>query len=281
MAQNVEARARGDGRRQVARVVRVDDAHDRPQAAVGDAGLGVHFGQVEDRHAGRLTAGARGRRDRDQRLEPAGDRLAATNRRIDICEKIRRVRGVQVGRFGRVHARAAAHGHVAIEAAIAGEADGLLERGICWLDAHLVEQLRVQAGGAQRRERHRDRFELCQARIGDDHHPRGAQRAHVLADLTRCAGSELDAGGIHRKDGLIGHAAHLVSRLSAVPAPCDRSAPRPDGAAQDQARPLWPRCVSAKVSLSGVAADAAADTSRHIAVAASICARRKAQLVPC
>src|SRR6266545_2667644 len=77
VAEDVEARAGGDHRRQIARVVGVDDAERWPQCAVGDARLGVDLMQIKDGHPGRLGAGAGRGRNRNQRLELARHALAS------------------------------------------------------------------------------------------------------------------------------------------------------------------------------------------------------------
>ena len=71
VAQDVEPGAGGDLRGQGPGVVGVDQAQHRAERAVGDAGLGVQRGVVEDRHAGRLAARPGRGRHRDQRLQLA------------------------------------------------------------------------------------------------------------------------------------------------------------------------------------------------------------------
>ena len=181
-------------RGQCDRVVRVDDAQIGPQHVVRDAGLDVPLQQVEDRHAGRLAACAGGGRDGDQRLEPSGHRLALADRRVDIRQEVRRIGRVQVGGLGRVHHRSAADRDVAIETAVGGEPDRLLERDVGRLDPHAIVQHRIQPLSPQRRQRDRHRFAPCQVRVGDDHHPPRVELAHVVAHLTRGARPELDPG---------------------------------------------------------------------------------------
>src|ERR1700716_2509589 len=64
-------------------------------------------------------------------------------------KELGRIGGVQVGGFGRVHARAAAHGDIAVECAICREADRLLEGCVGWFDSRLVEEHAVDVGGSQ------------------------------------------------------------------------------------------------------------------------------------
>src|SRR5437764_13617103 len=100
----------------------------------------MHLDQVEDGHAGGLAARAGGRWYGDQRLESAGDRLTAADRRVHVGEEVGRIGGVQVGGLGRVHARAAAHGDIAVECAVRREADRLLEGSGGWFYSHLNEE---------------------------------------------------------------------------------------------------------------------------------------------
>ena len=95
MAQDVETRAGGDHRRQVARVVRVDDADGWPQRAMRDAGLGVHLDQIKDRHTGGLAASPRGGWNRHQWLERSWDGKA-------LAERIRSTVAGEVSELGEI-----------------------------------------------------------------------------------------------------------------------------------------------------------------------------------
>ena len=68
MAEDVHSATGHDHLRQRPSVLGIDDAHHGTQGPMGDPGLGPHLQQVEDRHAGRLAAGAGRGWDSDQRL---------------------------------------------------------------------------------------------------------------------------------------------------------------------------------------------------------------------
>ena len=88
VAEDVEAGRCRDRRRHRARVVGIEQAERRLQPPARDAGLRVQPLVVEDAHAGRLAAGARGRRDRDQRLQRTGNGQTLADRRVHVVEKI-------------------------------------------------------------------------------------------------------------------------------------------------------------------------------------------------
>ena len=143
--EDVQPRAGGHQRRHGAGVVRVDDAERRAQRPVGDAGLGVQRLVVEDRHSGRLRAGAGRRGDGDEWPQRARDRSAFADRRVDVGQQRRGVGRVEIGGLGRVDDAAAADGDEAIEAAVRGERGGLHERLVGRLDADLVVEDGVDA----------------------------------------------------------------------------------------------------------------------------------------
>ena len=127
VAEHVQTGAGRHHRRQGTGVVRVDDAQVGLQHAMGDAGLGPHRQVIEYRHAGGLAAGAGRGGHCHQRLQRSRDRLAAADRVVHVGEQLRRVGGVQVGRLGGVHGRAAAHRGKPVTTALSGGADRLLE----------------------------------------------------------------------------------------------------------------------------------------------------------
>ncbi len=198
--QHIEAGARRHHLGHAARVVWIDDAHHRPQRAVGDARLGVHLDVIEDRDAGRLAAGAGCGRDGDQRLA-AGQALAClADRRIDIGQEVGGIGGIQVGGLGGIDAGTTADRHVAVEGAIGRELDRLVEGGIGRLDAGAIEQYRVQPLGPQRFERDPDRIAVSQVRIGHDHDPRCPESFHLEPDFAGSAQTIFDAGRVHGED---------------------------------------------------------------------------------
>ena len=66
---------------------------------------------------------------------------------VDVGQEIGGVGGVQIGRLGGVHGRAAAQRHEAVEMAVPGEVGGGEERFVGRLDGDLVENHGVDAGG--------------------------------------------------------------------------------------------------------------------------------------
>ncbi len=141
-----------------ARVVRIEDAQIRLERTMGNAGLGVHGRVVEDGHAGGLAAGARGGGDGDQRLDRAGHGLAQADGRVDVGQQVGRIGGEEIGDLGRVDARSAAHGHVAVKLTVDREGDGVGKRAIGRLDAHPVVEHGVDAGLCQRGHGHGHRL---------------------------------------------------------------------------------------------------------------------------
>ena len=93
-----------------------------------DPGFCVHGSEVENRHPGRLASCPRGGRHGDQRFERSRNRQPPANRGVHIIQKIiRRIRGIEVRRLGRVHGRAAPRGDEPVEGILLREKNGLLE----------------------------------------------------------------------------------------------------------------------------------------------------------
>src|SRR5215213_1152766 len=103
-----------------------------------NACLCVHRLEIEDRHTCRLAAGAGGGGNRDEWLQTTGHRLATPDRRVYVRQEVGWIGGIQIRCLGGVHARATAQSDVAVELALAGKADGVLERSVGRLDADLV-----------------------------------------------------------------------------------------------------------------------------------------------
>src|SRR6188508_2919061 len=101
MAQDVESARGGDLGRKRSRVLGIEQAERRLQPPVGDTGLGVKPGEIEDAHAGCLATRAGGRGNGDERLERSRYWQAFANRRVHVIEEVcRRMRRVEVGRLG-------------------------------------------------------------------------------------------------------------------------------------------------------------------------------------
>ena len=104
--------------------------------------------------------------------------------------------GVEVRGLGRVHAGAAAHGNIPVEAAVDGESYRLFEGEIGRLDVDLVEEDRVNALVSQGLEGGGYGLTVGEVGVGDDHHAPRAEAARFEADLAGDARPELDAGGV-------------------------------------------------------------------------------------
>ena len=215
VAEHVEAARRGDLRRHAARIVGIEDAQRRLQAAVRDSRLRMQRRVIEDRHAGRLASGARRGRHRDERLERPRGWLPLADRRIDVIEKVRRIRRIQVCGLRRVDRRPSSNGHERVESALGGEGDGIAEGSVGRLDAHAVEQRERDAVLAQALHHLRDRRELRQIRVGEDHHPPRLHLGEVHSYFTRDAPAEADAGGRELERILECHGCLLPDRAEA------------------------------------------------------------------
>ena len=88
VAQNVKTCRGGHLRRHGPRVLGIEQSDGGLESAAGDAGLGVHPGQVEYRYAGGLAAGTRGGGNCNQRLQRARHRQALADGRIHVVQKI-------------------------------------------------------------------------------------------------------------------------------------------------------------------------------------------------
>jgi hypothetical protein len=134
-----------DGRRHGSRVVSVDDSEGGLEVPVRDSRLGVHFDQVEDRHAGCLTSRASGGRDRDQRFQGPRNRPASADRGVDVLEKIGRVGGIEVGGLGRVDGAATADGDNRVKVATGDEFRSLLETSVGRFDRDPFEHFETDS----------------------------------------------------------------------------------------------------------------------------------------
>ena len=211
MAQDVEPGRRRHLRRHRPRVVGIEIAERRLEPAVGDAGLRLQLLVVEDGHAGRLAAGPRRRRNRDQRLQRTGHRQPLADRRVHVVEKIgRRIGGVEIDRLRRVDHRAAADGDERVERPRLGERDGVEKRLVARLDAHAVVDRVRNLVLLQRLEHRPHRRQLREHRIGHDQHELRAHLGQVHADFARHADAEAHAGDGHLERDVFGHAGQII-----------------------------------------------------------------------
>ena len=139
MAEHVEPGRGGHLRRQAAGVLRVEQPERRLQAPAGDARLGVHADQIEDRDSRGFTARAGSGGNGDQGLQRAGHRQPFADGRVHVIQKVgRRTGGVEVHGLGRVDGRAAADGDKRVVGSPAREGDGVLKRLVGGLDANAI-----------------------------------------------------------------------------------------------------------------------------------------------
>ena len=194
MRENVESRRGGDGRRQRARVVGIEQAQRRFQVAVRDAGLGMHGDKVEDGDAGRFAAGSRRCRRREQRLQGARNRTALADRRIDVLQEIGGIRRIQIGGLGGVDRRSAADCDESFRLDCDRFPDGFLKRSIRRLHGDLAVKRNLDAGVVERCADHCDRRQFRQEAVGQQHDLADAAVGKVESQLARHARAESNVG---------------------------------------------------------------------------------------
>ena len=140
---------------------------------------------VEDRHAGGLASGSRSGGNGDQRLERPGSRLSLSDGRVDVVEKVGRIRGVEIGRFRGIDGRSAAHGDERVEVALRGELDRLAKGDVGRLDVDAIEQRVSDPVVAQALDHGDDGREPGEIRIGEDHHSLRLDLGEIRADLAK------------------------------------------------------------------------------------------------
>ena len=150
VTEHVEAGGSGDGGRQSAGVVGIDDAERRPEVAVGDAGFGLALDEVKDGDAGGFAAGAGGGGNGDQRLERAGDRLAVADRGVDVVEEVSRIGGIEVGGLGRVDACCRRRRRRTNRTSLPGDGDGIVKAAVGGLDLDGIENFELDFGRLKR-----------------------------------------------------------------------------------------------------------------------------------
>ena len=132
---------------------------------------------------------------------------------VHVFQEVRRIGGVEVGRLGRVHGGAAAHGDEGVESAFRREIDGLLKRRVGRLDADRIEkrELHVLAGeGIQGRL---DGRALRQVRVREHHHPPDAEIGQVHPHFPGDPAPEADVGRRHLEREVPLHEACLPRRF--------------------------------------------------------------------
>ncbi len=199
---------RGTGRdhgRHRKRIDWIEDAKHRPERPVSDTSFHVHRRQIEDRGAGRLTAGTRGGGNGDERTELAGNGFRLANRRIDIGQQVGGVGCIQVRGLGGVDDRAAPNRDVAVEPAIGRKLCRFRKGNIGRLHARIGVERKVDPRGFQRFDRRLYRNVIGQTGIGDDHHSGRAQILRVFTDFSRDTLPVLDGRGVHGEGGFERH----------------------------------------------------------------------------
>ena len=131
-------------------------------------------------------------------LSGTGHRQSLADRRVDVVEEVvRRKGGVEVHGLGRIDGGAATDGDEGVVLALAGEADGILERGIGWLHANAVVESPRQPARVERVNHRLHRWERADDRVRHHQHLADAELGQVGADLARDAGAKADGGRGH------------------------------------------------------------------------------------
>ena len=195
MAEHVEAGGGGDGGRQCAGVIGIDDAERGPQIAVGDAGFCFALDKIKNGHAGGFAAGAGGGGNGDQRLERPWNRLAATDGSVDVVEEISRVGRIEIGGLGGVDGAAAADGDERIEVALLGDGNGVVKAAVRRLALDGVEGFEVDFGLLKRLADDVAGGQVEQFGVDDQQCPLEAHVLQVHADFAGGAGAEAEVGG--------------------------------------------------------------------------------------
>jgi len=192
-AQDVQSHTDGDHARHGPGVVGVDDAQTRSERPVTDGRLHLHAGDPEDGHPRDFAAGTRSRGHGDHRPERTGNGQALPDGRVHVVEEVGRIGRVQVGGLRGIYRRPAPDGEIPVECSGGCELRGGLEREIARLYAHLVVDNAVDALATQGIECDRHGLAVFQVGVHHRHHAPGAEGLEVVAYLTRCPGTELDA----------------------------------------------------------------------------------------
>ncbi len=225
--QDVAARGSRHFRRRGEGVERVDDAERRTQEPIRHAGFHVLSQDVGHRHRGRLAAGARRRRHRDQRLERARHRAAAPDRLIDVVEERRRVRREQIDRLAGIERAPAADRDEPVELALPRVLGRLFHRPIGGLDLDAVVDVRLDAFLLEEGANAIGQPELADVAVGDDQHALEPEPPSVVRDLVHGAEPEFDRRRLHHEHGL-GRQRHTLHRSLSLMAHL-YGAPRPAG----------------------------------------------------
>ncbi len=209
------------------RVLGIEIAQRRLEPAVGDAGLRAEFLVVENRDAGRLASGPRGRRNREQRFQRPGHRQPLADRRVHVVEKVgRRIGGVEIDGLRGVDHRAAADGDDRIERSSIGEGDRVEERLVARFDAHAIVQRVRNLVLIQRLEHRADRRQSRKHGVGDDERQPRAHLGQVHADLARHTDAEAHAGNGHLERDVFAHRQPIMDQDAATVS--DPQVPDPD-----------------------------------------------------
>ena len=103
MAEHVESIGRHHQRRHCGQCSGIENAERRAQFAMGNAGLHLHFQNVEDSHAGAFTGGAERGGAGNVRFQRARNGLSLADWKVHIGEQVRRIGGVEIARLGGIH----------------------------------------------------------------------------------------------------------------------------------------------------------------------------------
>ena len=199
--QDVGARRGRHFRRRGERVERIDDAEGRTEQPVRDTSLHVVIEHVSHRDRGRLAAGSRRRRHRDQGLERARHCPAPPHRLVHVVEQWGRKRRQQIHRLARIECAAAADRDEPVELALTRVLGGLLHRPVGGLDLDAVVDIRLDPFLFEKRADAVGQPELADAPVGHDQHALEPEPSSVVRDLVGSAEPELDRRGFHHEHG--------------------------------------------------------------------------------
>jgi hypothetical protein len=160
---------------------------------MSDPRLGMQFRVVKDGNPGGLTAGSSCGGNGNEGSQLARYRPGSSDGRVDIVEEVRGARSIQVGNLRGVHSGATTYRHIAVETAVGGKSDGVLEGQVVGLDAHTIEESGVDPLGPEGREDDGHGFRGSELGVGDYHDPSRPQILHVRSHLAGGAAPELDA----------------------------------------------------------------------------------------
>ena len=105
----------------------IHKAHYGAERVMGNTGFSMQFQEIKDSYASCFAASSGGGGYCNQRVQGSGDRAIFTDRRVNVGQKVSRISGVEISYFSGVNTRAAPNSDIAIEPALNGKLNSLLE----------------------------------------------------------------------------------------------------------------------------------------------------------